>query len=209
MRSPFDVLGVDPGADDEAIERAYRRRVKETHPDQGGSAPAFLRVRAAYQALEAADTAGPGAPDEAGPAPGGASVEYLDYDVLVEQGWDLADEDLFERADAAGLGPPARGCLEVDPDESLLAAAEAAGFDWPYACRGGACANCAVAVRTGDVSTPVDHVLPRDMTDRGIRLSCVGRPTTAEARVVFNVKHLPALDELRLPPHPFERARSD
>jgi hypothetical protein len=47
------------------------------------------------------------------------------------------------------------------------------------------------------------------MLDRGIRLSCVGAPITDEMRVVFNVKHLPDLDELRLPPRPFEQARAN
>jgi len=42
------------------------------------------------------------------------------------------------------------------------------------------------------------------MTDRGIRLSCVGEPITDDLKVVYNVKHLPDLDELRLPPGPYE-----
>jgi hypothetical protein len=46
------------------------------------------------------------------------------------------------------------------------------------------------------------------MLDHGIRLSCVGAPVTGRMRVVYNVKHLPDLDELRLPPRPFEQARS-
>lgn len=34
MAEPFySVLGVEPGADGEAVERAYRERVKEVHPD--------------------------------------------------------------------------------------------------------------------------------------------------------------------------------
>lgn len=44
-----EVLGVD--ADAEEIRRAYRRRVKETHPDLGGSEAAFRRVRRAYERL--------------------------------------------------------------------------------------------------------------------------------------------------------------
>ncbi|MFC4990130.1 DnaJ domain-containing protein, partial [Saliphagus infecundisoli] len=38
MESPFDVLRIAPDADDAEIERAYRERVKEAHPDHGGSA---------------------------------------------------------------------------------------------------------------------------------------------------------------------------
>ena len=32
--SPFEVLGVGPGADAAAVRSAYRRKVKECHPDQ-------------------------------------------------------------------------------------------------------------------------------------------------------------------------------
>ena len=134
-------------------------------------------------------------------------MEYLDYDVLADHGWTLSDEDLFEKAANAGLGSGDHGRFLVEPGESLLEAAENRGFAWPYACRGGACANCAVAVEDGDLSMPVNHVLPEEMVERDVRLSCVGAPTSDELRVVYNVKHLPDLDDLRLPPHPFEQAR--
>jgi hypothetical protein len=41
-------LGVGADADGEEIRAAYRRRVKETHPDQGGDEEEFKRVREAY-----------------------------------------------------------------------------------------------------------------------------------------------------------------
>lgn len=45
-------LDLDPGADEEAIRRAYRRKVKEVHPDaEGGDEAAFKRVTAAYERL--------------------------------------------------------------------------------------------------------------------------------------------------------------
>ncbi|MFB6161220.1 MAG: ferredoxin Fer [Haloferacaceae archaeon] len=215
MASPFDVLGIDPDADDEAVERAYRRRVKEAHPDHGGSARAFQRVRAAYEAVLDGDASDA---DAVAPDPGPSEavdrrpepqVEFLNYEVLDDHGWRLDDEDLFEKAADAGLSEPDHGQFPLDPDEPLLETAERCGFTWPYACRGGACANCAVAVESGDLSMTVDHVLPPDLIDRGIRLSCVGAPATEDLRVVYNVKHLPDLDDLRLPPGPFARARGD
>ena len=69
--------------------------------------------------------------------------------------------------------------------------------------RRGACANCAVAVVTGELSMAVDHILPQDLLDRGIQLSCVGSVPDGDLQVVYNVKHLPTLDDLRLPPGPF------
>ena len=123
------------------------------------------------------------------------------YDVL---GVDADVDDVaVERAAAADLDPADHSRAELDPDEYVLTGAEADGRAWPYACRGGACANCAVAVVDGDVTMTVDHVLPDEMLGRGIRLSCVGVPTTDEVRLVYNVKEIP---DLRLPPYPFERS---
>ncbi len=56
-RSAYDELGLPAGASAEAVERAYRERVKEVHPDQGGDRAAFVRLREAYAAAseDAAD----------------------------------------------------------------------------------------------------------------------------------------------------------
>ncbi|ESP88039.1 ferredoxin Fer [Candidatus Halobonum tyrrellensis] len=244
MESPFDVLRIDPDADDDEVDRAYRRRVLEAHPDHGGSPREFQRVRAAYERIEAGyepDDAGsergngagagdppdpgPGARDPAGRStgragrgPGEASddsdepdesrVEYLNYEVLDDRGWGLGDPDLFEKASDADLDPADYGMFLVEPGESLLEAAENRGFAWPYACRGGACANCAVAVVEGEMETPGNHILSEEMVAHGIRLSCISAPQSAELKVVYNVKHLPDLDELRLPADRFERAQA-
>ncbi|WP_336364191.1 ferredoxin Fer [Halalkalicoccus salilacus] len=217
MDSPFDVLRIDSDADEREVDRAYRRRVMEAHPDQGGSAREFRSVRAAYEAIKSGTDVEEWADDGDeewdleresvdDPNRGESRVEYLDYEVMADHGWTLDDEDLFEKASAAGLDASDYGRILVQPNESILQAAENRGFAWPYACRGGACANCAIAVVEGEMTTPVNHVLPPEMTDRGIRLSCNGVPTTETMKVVFNLKHLPSLDELRLPPRPFERA---
>ena len=219
MDSPFEILGVDPDADDDAVERAYRRRVMETHPDQGGSTEAFQLVRAAYESIQAGDAAAfeesevetDPEPEEFDRQPASAAtrVEYLNYDAAADAGWDLDDDDLFEKAAAADLDPVDFGEFTVEPGESLLEAAERRGWAWPYACRGGACANCAVAVTDGELSMPTDHILTEDLMEQGFRLSCNGVPLSGDLRVVYNVKHLPGLDELRLPPYPFELAQAD
>ncbi len=46
----FEVLGLPSGADEAAVRRAYRRRVKEVHPDHGGDEQAFQRLQEAYDA---------------------------------------------------------------------------------------------------------------------------------------------------------------
>ena len=225
MDSPYDVLGVEPDADEATVVRAYRRRVKETHPDQGGTTAEFKRVQDAYAAIEAGEAAETEVPDAgdidtddvdttatgpstAGPdptetEPDAARMAYLNYDVLTQQGWELDDEDLFEKASEADLDPESYGRLLVKSGETLLEAAEERGFAWPFACRGGACANCAVALVEGEVEMPSNHVLPDGMVEEGIRLSCMSRPATDEIKLVFNVEGLPGLEELRLPSQQF------
>jgi hypothetical protein len=54
----YRTLGVEPGADDETVRRAYREKVKDVHPDrEGGSREQFKRVTAAYERLTESGTA--------------------------------------------------------------------------------------------------------------------------------------------------------
>jgi len=229
VESPYEVLGVSPDVDEERLNRAYRERVKEVHPDQGGSVEAFMRVQAAYEAALDGDhpderSGEPGAGPGSGAGPGartgtserrtgrprpGTRVEYLNYEALDDHGWGLEDGDLFGKAVDAGLDEVDCGEFRVRPRESLLEAAERRGFAWPFACRGGACVNCAVYIVEGSMATRVDTVLPEDLERQGFQLSCNGIPTTPELKVVYNVKHLPELEELLLPPRPFEQAHAD
>ena len=222
---PFAVLGVDRDADDETIKRAYRRRAKETHPDRGGSDAEFKRVKDAYEAIRDGDTdrAGDeGFDDDVGvdihdsnvadptvdPEPD-TDVTYLNYAVLDEHGWSLDDEALFEKAAQADLADRDFGHFTVEDNQSLLDAAEQSGHAWPFACRGGACANCAVAVTDGELSQLVDHILPDELANEGIRLSCNGKPETDSLEVVYNLEKRDDLADLKLPADRFNKARAD
>lgn len=44
-------LGLEDGADEAAVKRAYRRKVKEVHPDSGGDETEFRKVTEAYETL--------------------------------------------------------------------------------------------------------------------------------------------------------------
>ncbi|MFE7845780.1 DnaJ domain-containing protein [Microbacterium sp. NPDC057407] len=47
--SAYEVLGVAPDVDDEALRRAYRLRLRQTHPDTGGDAAVFIQVQRAWE----------------------------------------------------------------------------------------------------------------------------------------------------------------
>jgi len=220
VESPFEVLGIPPDADDGEIVDAYRERVKEAHPDQGGSTEEFQAVKDAYERLQNGYEPGDPLPDEsptgepgseteqAPPEPDDPLVEFLNFEVLEDHGWALEDEDLFEKAADANLRSSDFGRFYVDPNDTLLEAAEKNGFAWPFACRGGACTNCAVAVVEGEMPSPASHILPPDLTEKGIRLSCIAAPVSDDAKIVYNLKHLPEVSELLLPASRFEQASS-
>ena len=46
------LLGLVPGASPDELKQAYRKRVLETHPDQGGDAERFQEVQRAYDKLK-------------------------------------------------------------------------------------------------------------------------------------------------------------
>jgi hypothetical protein len=48
----YDVLGVSPDADEDAIDDAYRARIKETHPDVSDAADAQERTRKVIEAKD-------------------------------------------------------------------------------------------------------------------------------------------------------------
>lgn len=47
--SAYEVLGVEPTATAEEIKRAFRLRLRQTHPDAGGEASAFIQVQRAWE----------------------------------------------------------------------------------------------------------------------------------------------------------------
>ena len=60
MRDPYEVLGIQRGATDEEIKKAYRAKCKRWHPDLNPNDPTaeehFKEVQAAYDAITKGDT---------------------------------------------------------------------------------------------------------------------------------------------------------
>ncbi|MFP3465723.1 DnaJ domain-containing protein [Leifsonia sp. SIMBA_070] len=49
--TPYEVLGVHPDVSHDELRRAYRRLLRETHPDTGGTAAAFQSVQHAWELI--------------------------------------------------------------------------------------------------------------------------------------------------------------
>ena len=119
------------------------------------------------------------------------TVEYLNYEVLDDHGWSMDDDELFEEAAGADLDAEDYGTLEVNQGEYILKSAEAQGYDWPFSCRAGACANCAAIVKEGDIEMDMQQILSdEEVEDKNVRLTCIGSAETDEVQIVYNAKHL-------------------
>ncbi|ERG95027.1 MAG: ferredoxin [Haloquadratum walsbyi J07HQW2] len=120
-----------------------------------------------------------------------ATVEYLNYESLDDKGWEMDDEDLFEKAADSDLSDEDYGSLEVNEGEYILEAAEAQGYDWPFSCRAGACANCAAIVTEGEIDMDMQQILSNEeVSEKNVRLTCIGSPATDSIQIVYNAKHL-------------------
>jgi len=51
MASPYEALGLQKGASDDEIRKAYRKLVLRTHPDKGGDPEQFKKIQGAYDIL--------------------------------------------------------------------------------------------------------------------------------------------------------------
>lgn len=106
------ILQLQGTADDEDIKRAYRRLVREHHPDRGGDSATFHRLQAAYERLSGAKDEGPaivpGRPSRphAGYAdPTRADLGSIDWDARPGTGERRLDRDevaVWLAADAPG-----------------------------------------------------------------------------------------------------------
>lgn len=53
--SAYEVLGVAPDATEDDLRRAYRLRLRQTHPDTGGDAALFIQVQRAWELVGTPD----------------------------------------------------------------------------------------------------------------------------------------------------------
>ena len=68
--------------------------------------------------------------------------------------------------------------IQVEPGQTILEAALAAGIDMPFSCAMGGCGACRVRRADGEVRMEEPNCLSRAERDHGYVLTCVGRPMT-------------------------------
>lgn len=77
--------------------------------------------------------------------------------------------------------------LEMDPgSETILDAADRAGLDVPYSCKGGVCCTCLARVKEGEVSMELNYSLTDKEVDEGLVLTCQAHPKTGNVTVDFD-----------------------
>ena len=69
--------------------------------------------------------------------------------------------------------------------ETILQAAERAGFSLPYSCRQGTCGSCALRCISGKVWASVNEVLTPGEIAKGLVLSCTGHPVDGDVGLEF------------------------
>jgi len=68
--------------------------------------------------------------------------------------------------------------IQVEPGQTILEAALAAGIDMPFSCAMGGCGACRVHLADGEIQMEEPNCLSRKEREQGYVLTCVGRPLT-------------------------------
>jgi len=83
-------------------------------------------------------------------------------------------------AEAEAVLDGIRHRFPVTAEQSIIEAAQAAGLELPYSCRGGMCCTCRARLVEGKVDMAVNYSLERWELEAGYVLTCQSRPTTAK-----------------------------
>ena len=77
--------------------------------------------------------------------------------------------------------------IALDSDsENILDAAQKAGADLPFACKGGVCCTCKAKILEGTARMDVNYALEQDELDAGYILTCQAHPTSEKLVVSFD-----------------------
>lgn len=70
--------------------------------------------------------------------------------------------------------------------QTILDAAQSAGADLPFACKGGVCCTCKAKVMEGSVKMDVNYALEKDEVEAGFVLTCQAHPTSEVVVISFD-----------------------
>ena len=70
--------------------------------------------------------------------------------------------------------------------ENVLDAAQKAGADLPFACKGGVCCTCKAKIIEGSASMDVNYGLEPDEVEAGYILTCQAHPTSNKLVISFD-----------------------
>ena len=73
-----------------------------------------------------------------------------------------------------------------ESDKNLLEAAQRAGADVPFACKGGVCCTCKARILEGSARMDVNYALEKDEVEAGYILTCQAHPTSEKLVVSFD-----------------------
>lgn len=73
-----------------------------------------------------------------------------------------------------------------ESDKNLLDAAQRAGADVPFACKGGVCCTCKAKILEGEAEMLVNYALEPDEVERGYVLTCQAIPTSNKITISFD-----------------------
>jgi ring-1,2-phenylacetyl-CoA epoxidase subunit PaaE len=71
-------------------------------------------------------------------------------------------------------------------DDNLLEAAQRAGADVPFACKGGVCCTCKAKILEGSASMRVNYALEPEEVEQGYVLTCQAVPSSSKITVSFD-----------------------
>lgn len=66
--------------------------------------------------------------------------------------------------------------IQVPADQTVLAAAQAAGLDLPFSCNAGVCTTCAAQLHSGTVDQSDGMGISPELQEQGYALLCVSYP---------------------------------
>lgn len=77
--------------------------------------------------------------------------------------------------------------ITLDTDgENVLDAAQKAGADLPFACKGGVCCTCKAKILEGEARMTVNYSLEQEEIDAGYILTCQAHPTSEKLVISFD-----------------------